>query len=231
MSNEIQLTIDGKSIVAKLGQTIVEAARDNNVYIPTLCDFKNLTPAGTCRVCSVKVDGRVVVACGTRVASGMVVENESAEMTDTRKAIIEMLFVEGNHMCPTCEKSGNCELQAIAYHYRITAPRFPFLFPKKSLESVHPLLMLEHNRCIQCRRCVRGIRTKDGKGVFAFKNRSNNIELIMDKSRADDIDDELAAAAANICPVGAIIKKGVGFSTPIGERTFDKQQIGESYGK
>ena len=111
------------------GQTIVEAARDNGVYIPVLCDYEGLKPAGSCRVCTVRVGGRYMAACTQPVAEGMVVENDVPDLEDMRKALIEMLFVEGNHMCPTCEKSGNCELQALAYRYRDGRPALPLPVP------------------------------------------------------------------------------------------------------
>jgi [NiFe] hydrogenase diaphorase moiety small subunit len=140
----IKVTIDGVEMLAKQGQSIVEAARDHGVDIPTLCDFKSLPPAGTCRVCAVKIDGKIVPGCTTPVSYGMVIENESPGIRDLRKGLIEMLFVEGNHMCPSCEKSGNCELQHLAYRYKITAPRFPFLFPQRKIEAGLPHLLIEH---------------------------------------------------------------------------------------
>ncbi|MGK5089635.1 2Fe-2S iron-sulfur cluster-binding protein [Bdellovibrionota bacterium FG-2] len=217
----INVTIDGQDILAKEGQTIVEAARDNAIYIPTLCDFRSLSPAGTCRVCTVKVGGRFVPSCTTPVSYGMVVENKTAELTDLRRALIEMLFVEGNHMCPCCEKSGNCELQALAHHYRIVVPRFPFLFPAQKVEARLPHLFIEHNRCIQCLRCVRGVKAKDGHDLFGFMRRGGDIRITVDATDPDAISQETAKKAMDICPVGALIQKKVGFTVPIGKRKFD----------
>ena len=124
--SDIKFTIDGKECAAKQGQTIVEAAKDNGIYIPVLCHFDGLKPAGTCRICTVKVGGRNMAGCTTPVTEGMVIEAMTDELEDMRKAIVEMLFVEGNHMCPTCEKSGNCELQALGYRYTMMVPRFPY---------------------------------------------------------------------------------------------------------
>ena len=178
----IKISIDGKDIMAKEGQSIVQAARDHGVFIPTLCDFKSLHPAGTCRVCTVKAGGRFVSGCTTQVSHGLIVENESEEIKDLRKGLIEMLFVEGNHMCPSCEKSGNCELQALAYRYRMTAPRFPFSFTHRKIDATLPHLVLEHNRCIQCLRCVRGVKAKDGHDLFGFTERGGSIQISIDKS-------------------------------------------------
>ena len=103
--SDIKFTIDGKECTAKNGQTIVEAAKDNHIYIPVLCHFEGLKPAGTCRICTVKVGGRFMAACTTPVTAGMTVENNTPDIQELRKQIIEMLFVEGNHMCPVCERA------------------------------------------------------------------------------------------------------------------------------
>ncbi len=223
---EIKFKIDGKDCVGKSGQTIVEAAKDNGIYIPTLCHFEGLKPAGTCRICTVKVGGRNMAACTTPVAEGMVIENKTSEIEDMRKAIIEMLFVEGNHMCPTCEKSGNCELQALGYIYTMMVPRFPYLFPTRSVDASIPRLYIDRNRCVQCLRCVRGVVTADGKRVFGLVNRGGKAAISADKDLAAALTDEQAQKAMDLCPVGAILKKGVGFKIPIGKRKYDNKPIG-----
>jgi [NiFe] hydrogenase diaphorase moiety small subunit len=222
----IQVTIDGKEILAKEGQSVVEAARDNQIFIPTLCDFKSLNPAGTCRVCTVKVGGRFVSGCTTTVSYGMVVESESPELVDLRKGLIEMLFVEGNHMCPSCEKSGSCELQGLAYRYRMTAPRFPFSFPHRKIDADLPHLLIEHNRCIQCLRCVRGVKAKDGHDIFGFVERGGRIRITVDTTDPDVLTESTAQKAMDICPVGALIKKRTAYNVPIGERKYDHKPIG-----
>jgi [NiFe] hydrogenase diaphorase moiety small subunit len=219
----IKITIDGKEYNAKQGQSIVQAARENGVFLPTLCDFKSLSPAGTCRLCTVKVGGRFVSGCTTPVASGMRIENETTELVDLRKGLIEMLFVEGNHQCPMCEKSGNCELQHLAYHYRMVVPRFPFLMPHRKVEAQLPHLIIEHNRCIQCLRCVRGVKAKDGHDIFGFIRRGSDIRVTVDTSDPDAQTEATAQKAMDICPVGALIRKRTGFAVPIGERKFDHE--------
>lgn len=217
----IKILIDGIEILAKEGQSIVEAAREHGVQIPTLCDFKSLPPAGTCRVCLVKVAGKYVPSCTTPVTYGMRIESQTAELHDLRKGLLEMLFVEGNHMCPLCEKSGNCELQNLAYQHKMLAPRFPFLFPNRKVDASLPHLLIEHNRCIQCLRCVRGVKAKDGHDLFGFIYRGTQIQITVDETDPDTLSEETAQKAMDICPVGALIKKRTGFSIPIGERKFD----------
>lgn len=225
MPEPIKFTIDGKECQAEAGQTIYEAAVANGVYIPVLCHFEGLKPVGSCRICSVRVNGRWMASCTQPVTPGMVIENNVPEVEEYRKAIIEMLFVEGNHFCPACEKSGNCELQALAYRYQIMVPQFPYLFPKRDIEAF-PGFLLEHNRCIQCQRCIRAVQTGDGKKIFALKNRSGRVRINVDKKLAAKLTEEEVHKAMEVCPVGAILKKEVGFRIPIGKRKFDHRPIG-----
>ncbi|MGB9906908.1 MAG: 2Fe-2S iron-sulfur cluster-binding protein, partial [Candidatus Saccharicenans sp.] len=225
MPEVIKFTIDGKECQAEAGQTIYEAAVANGIYIPVLCHFEGLKPVGSCRICSVRVNGRWMASCTQPVTPGLVIENNVPEVEEYRKAIIEMLFVEGNHFCPACEKSGNCELQALAYRYQIMVPQFPYLFPKKEIEAF-PKFLLEHNRCVQCQRCLRAIQTKDGKKIFTLKNRSGRVRINVDKKLAARLTEEEAQKAMEVCPVGAILKKEVGFRLPIGKRKFDHRPIG-----
>ncbi len=226
MSTTIRFKIDGKEIIADPGQTVVEAARANGVYIPTLCNFEGLPPKGCCRMCTVKLNKRYMTACTTPVADGMEVENNIPEINDFRKGIIELLFVSGNHFCPACEKSGNCELQALAYRFQMMVPRFPFLFPQKNLDASSPKLIKEQNRCIMCKRCIKAIKDEKGRSYFAYQNRGNKLEVILDKKMGKEIPDALAHKAMDTCPVGSIIYKELGYYQPIGKRKYDKTPIG-----
>lgn len=224
--SDIKFTIDGKACTAKEGQTIVAAAKANGVYIPVLCHFEGLKPAGTCRICTVKVGGRFMAACTTPAAEGMIVESNTPEIEDLRKSIIEMLFVEGNHMCPTCEKSGNCELQALGYRYQMLVPRFPYMWPVREVIADTPKIYLDRNRCVQCLRCVRDIVTADGKHVFAVTNRGDKTLITIDTKLAAKLSEDMAVKAMKQCPVGCILRKEVGYKIPIGQRKFDSKPIG-----
>lgn len=226
MSDKIKFKIDGKECFAKPGQNVLDAATDNGVYIPALCHMKDVKPAGSCRLCNVKIAGRVMTACTTPVAAGMEIENNIPEINDLRLSIIEMLFVEGNHFCPSCEKSGNCELQALAYKYQMMVPRFPYEFPIKEIDASAPKLIIERNRCILCKKCIRAFKDENGKNIFAFKKRGRKLEINIDAKLAANLSDEDAQRAMDICPVGAIIRKEKGFDEPIGTRKYDKVAIG-----
>jgi [NiFe] hydrogenase diaphorase moiety small subunit len=229
--NKLHFTVDGQPCTADPGQTILEAARANGIYIPSLCWYDGMKPAGSCRVCTVRVAGRFMAACTQPVSEDMAVENMVADLEDLRKALVEMLFVEGNHMCPTCEKSGNCELQALAYRYQMLVPRFPYNFPVRQVEPASPKFLLEHNRCVKCLRCVRGVQAKDGKNVFGALRRGRDKKIAVDSGLAAALSEAKTKEAMDRCPVGSILKKEVGFIVPVGRRKYDETPIGSDVRK
>lgn len=223
----VTFTIDGVEVRARPEQTIMEAADPAGIYIPRLCYLEGLEPHGGCRVCVVSVNDRIQTACTQPVAEGIVVESETDEIAAMRRDLIDMLFVEGNHICPACEKSGNCELQALAYRFGITAPKYPYLFPRKRVDASHPDVFLDLNRCILCARCVEASRDLDGKTVFGFVGRGLDKTISINaKAKLSNTDLDITDKVIDVCPVGAILRKRVGFEVPIGERLFDKEPIG-----
>jgi [NiFe] hydrogenase diaphorase moiety small subunit len=226
MSDTMKFTIDGVEIEGRPGQTILEAADAAGIYIPRLCAKKELTPHGSCRVCTVKVNGRPQAACTQPVANAIAVENDTPELKALRASIVEMLFVEGNHFCMFCEKSGNCELQGMAYRFGIAAPRYPYLLPKRELDASHPDVMIDRNRCIVCGRCVRSSKELDGKNVFQFVGRGGHKRIAVDADEMKGTALAVTDKAAKNCPVGAIIVKRVGYAVPVGQRLYDHNPIG-----
>jgi [NiFe] hydrogenase diaphorase moiety small subunit len=227
MDKTITFTIDGIEVKGKPGQTVIQAADEAGIYIPRLCYLEDLAAHGSCRVCTVMVNGRPQSACTWPVSEGMVVENDTAELAEHRSRIVEMMFIEGNHYCMFCEKSGNCELQAMAYRFGITAPRYPYLFPKRDLDASHPDIFIDRNRCILCGRCVSASKDIDGKNVFDFVGRGPDKLLAVNaEAKLLDTDLDLSDKAADVCPVGAILKKRVGYAIPVGQRKYDHDPIG-----
>lgn len=226
MSNTVKFTVDGKECSAIKGTYLVDAARENKIYIPTLCNIPGIKPKGSCRICTVKVNGRFMTSCTTPVTDGMKVENETTEIAGLRKAIVEMLFAEGNHFCPSCEKSGSCELQALAYRFQMMVPRFPFQFPQRAVDASFPKIIKDQNRCIQCKRCIRAIKDDSGRSYFAFSKRGHHVRVILDPDMAGSMTTEVAVRAMAACPVGSILLKEKGYDIPIGQRKFDVEPIG-----
>jgi [NiFe] hydrogenase diaphorase moiety small subunit len=222
--------LDGKAIPFEEGQTIIQAATGAGVFIPHLCYHPDFKPHGSCKLCTVKVNGRQTASCTMRAMAGMVVESDTEEINAERRALTQMLFVEGNHFCPSCEQSGNCQLQATAYHLGMMSPHYDHFFPNRPVDASHPEVLLDFNRCILCSLCVRASRDVDGKNVFALSGRGIGTHLIVNAKSGQlaDTDFTLDDKAAQVCPVGVILKKRKGFAVPIGERKYDKAPISES---
>lgn len=223
------LTIDGQAISFTPGQTIIEAATLAGIYIPHLCHNPEFKPHGSCKLCTVKVNGRNCSACTMPAAEGQEVLNNTDELNEARRALTQMLFVEGNHFCPGCEKSGNCQLQAVGYFVGMLGTGFPHFFPQRNVDASHPDVMLDLDRCILCELCVRASRDVDGKSVFGIAGRGMESHLVVNSDSGKLADTSLAATdkAAEVCPVGAILVKRHGFEVPIGKRIFDGHDIAE----
>ena len=222
-----EFTLNGKATPFNSGQSILEAAIKNGTYIPHLCFNPTVSAHGSCRLCIVNVNGRTLSACTTPAEPGLKVESNTETLQQQRLRITQMLFIEGNHYCPTCEWSGNCQLQAIAYDLGMTNNHYPMQYPKRSLDSSHTDILLDQDRCIHCGLCERAGKELDNKNLFALSGRGINsyLTVMSDdgslKTSAIDTEDK----AAHICPVGALLLKNDAYHTPIGQRLYDKDPI------
>jgi [NiFe] hydrogenase diaphorase moiety small subunit len=230
------INIDGQSIPFEEGQTIMEAATAAGVYIPHLCHHPEFTQHGSCKLCTVKVNGRNATSCTFPATVGQEIDNNTEELNAERKRITQMLFVEGNHLCPSCEKSGNCQLQAVGYHLNMLDNHYPHFFAVRKVDASHPEVIIDHNRCIFCNLCVRASHA-EGKDVFAIAGRGINKHLIVNAESGNLGDTDLSVndRAAHICPTGAILIRGSAFTVPIGQRIYDHHDIetvslGEQHG-
>jgi [NiFe] hydrogenase diaphorase moiety small subunit len=178
-------------------------------------------------LCTVKINGRPAASCTAAAQAGLNVESEIPEIQDHRRTLVQMLLVEGNHFCPSCEKSGACMLQGLAYDLGVMSPHFPQIFPTRPVDASHPDTLLEFIRCILCELCVRASTEVDGKGVFALSGRGITKHLIVNSESGKLVDTDFAPTdkAAEVCPVGVILPKRVGFKVPIGERKYDPVPI------
>lgn len=219
--------LDDREIPFEEGQTILEAAMGAGHYIPHLCWRPELEPHSSCRLCTVNISGRPFASCTQPALKGQQVECDTQELRALRRAVTQMLFVEGNHYCPSCERSGSCKLQATAYFLGMQDSHFPHQFPIRERDASHPGVNLDRDRCIRCEICVRASRALDGKNVFAIHGRGIQSTLAVNSSSGFLKDSELASddAAVRLCPTGALTVKGVGFALPIGSRTYDHEPI------
>ena len=219
--------LDGHDVAFAPGQSILTAALAAGRYIPHLCFHPEFTAHGSCKVCTVKVNGQPHASCTTPARGGDVVESETDELTQLRLNLVQFLFTEGNHFCPSCEKSGACTLQGVAYELGMTTEHFSPLFPDRPVDASHPDVLLDFNRCILCELCIRASAIHDRKHVFALSGRGITKHLIVNAESGRLVDTPLALSdkAMTVCPVGVILRKRQGFAVPIGERRYDHQPI------
>ena len=217
--------LDGQDCPFTPGQTVLQAALAAGRYIPHLCYHPEFRPHGSCKLCTVKVDGSHATSCTLPARAGISVESETPEINAERRMLVQLLFVEGNHFCPSCEKSGDCKLQAVAYEVGMMTPRFDHFYPDRPVDASHPDILLDFNRCILCELCVRASGEVDGKGVFALSGRGITKHLVVnsESGRLADTDIAVTDKALEVCPVGVILRKRVGFAVPIGSRRYDRE--------
>jgi [NiFe] hydrogenase diaphorase moiety small subunit len=226
---ENKLTLDGQIVHFNAGDTILQAALAAGIFIPHLCAHPEFKPHGSCKLCTVVVNGRAGSACTMRAMPGQDIQSDTPELNGRRRVLLQMLFVEGHHFCPGCEKSGNCKLQALAYDLEMLTPHFAHFRTRREIDGSHPDAVLDFDRCIMCELCVRASRDVDGKNVFAMAGRGMESHVIVNSrnGRLGDSDFAVTDKAASVCPVGAILIKGTGFRVPIGERSYDRESIRE----
>jgi len=206
------LTIDGKRVGARGDATILEVAREHDIYIPTLCFLEGLRPNGGCRMCIVEVEGsdKLHPACVTQVYEGMEVHTDSERIQNYRKKILQLIFSERNHVCSVCVSNGNCELQDTAQRLGMDHVEYPYLYPRMEVDATHDRFAVDHNRCIMCTRCVRVCEGVEGAYTWDIANRGINAKVITDLNQ-DWGDSETCTSCGKcvqVCPTGALFEKG-----------------------
>lgn len=212
MPRTITIRIDGEFISATEGQNLLQAARASGKYIPALCYMEGLSAVGACRLCVVEVSGvnRLLPACTTPATDRMSVITNSPKLQQYRKIALELLFVERNHICSVCVSNGHCELQNLATKLGVTAMRYPYSYPKLSVDVTHPRFVLDHNRCILCTRCVRVCAEVEGAHVWAVGSRGVSSRLVCELNRdwGESRQCTSCGKCVQVCPTGALAEKG-----------------------
>ena len=205
--------IDGKEVAFEGNKTVLQIARENGIYIPSLCYHPKLEPSSNCRVCMVEVEGMrgLQASCHLTPMDGMKIHTNSPLVLDGRKMVVNLLLSNGNHDCLACEVNGNCELQDAAYNLGIEVPAF-IMEQKQPRDHSAAFIMRDPNKCILCGRCIDGCNQLVVNEVLAFANRGWNKTVVC------DIDVPMGESTCvqcgecvQLCPVGALIdKKGIG---------------------
>lgn len=206
------LTIDGKAISAEEGATILQAAQEAGIWIPTLCHLEGVADVGACRLCVVEVAGspKLTTACTTKVVEGMEVRTDTERLRRYRRMILELLFAERNHVCAVCVANNHCELQALACRLGMDHVRYEYRFPTWDVDQTHPLFGMDHNRCILCTRCVRVCWHIEGAGTKNVAGRGARSSIITDLKQPWGESDTCTRCGKCVmaCPTGALFYKG-----------------------
>ncbi len=214
MNKTVSITIDGKSVEASSGQTILDVAKQLGIFIPTLCYYPGTTKVGACRVCVVEVEGArsLVASCAMPVTPGMVVKTDTKKVRETQRMVVEFIWASGDHNCLTCERNGNCELQDLVYRLGIEKPRFQIDSPGFDLETSSTMIARDLNKCILCGRCIRACNEIQVNEILDFSNRGSRAKV----GPAFDTDYSssecyFCGECVDACPVGAITFKQARF--------------------
>lgn len=206
----VTFTINGRQIQAPEGQTVLQAAKANQIDIPTLCHHPALENMGACRVCLVEIAKQPLLqpACTFPVSEGLVVDTESTRVQEMRKFVLEMLFSERNHYCMFCEMSGDCELQNLAYRFGLDHWTYPTPFPKMPTDATRKYFLMDHNRCVLCRRCLRACNDIVGNHTLGLKMRGSNSMICADMDVPFSESTCVSCGTClQVCPTGALIDK------------------------
>ena len=219
------LTIDGKQISAEESATILQAATEAGIKIPTLCHLEGVYDVGACRLCLVEVKGtpKLLPACTLKVAEGMEVTTDSERLRKYRRMTLELLFAERNHVCAVCVANGRCELQTLAYSQGMDHVRYEYLFPKWEVDNTHRLFGMDHNRCVLCGRCVRVCWHIESAGTRNVSGRGARSKIITDLNQPWGKSESCTEFGKCVmsCPTGALFQKG----SAVGESERHREKL------
>lgn len=206
----ITFIMNGKEVKVKEGISILEAARENGVDIPTLCYDKELSSFGGCRLCVVEVEGskNLVASCSAKAREGMIVYTESERVVKVRRDILDLLYSNHPKDCLTCEKSGECGLQDLCYKYGIKEGSFKGEVKQYAIDSLNPVMERDQSKCILCGKCVRVCSEIQVTSAIDFTNRGFNSKVTTGFDEPINYKNcRMCGQCITACPTGALINK------------------------
>ena len=206
----MNITINDRTLEVAEGSTILAAARQAGIDIPTLCNLEHREAIGACRVCLVEVEKAKTLqaACSTPATEGMVVHTHSAKARAARRQVVELLLSEHDGDCPTCDRGDDCELRALARKMGVSTVPLQGAKAKAHVDSSTPALTRDNGKCVKCRRCV--TVCGDVQGVGALFPQGRGFQTVIGPAFTRDLDSVACVQCgqcAAICPVGAIVEK------------------------
>ncbi|MBM6830364.1 iron hydrogenase small subunit [Anaerotignum lactatifermentans] len=205
----VNLTIDGKQIQAKENTTILQAARDAGIHIPSLCYLKDINEIGACRVCVVEVEGvdRTVSSCNNVVSEGMVVHTNSPKVREVRKTNVELILSQHDSKCAMCLRSGNCTLQDLANDLGIRKIPFEMKVPPYQWSPRSPLIR-DASKCIKCMRCIQICDKVQDLHIWDVEGTGARTTVdVAYNNRIMDSDCSFCGQCVTHCPVGALSER------------------------
>ena len=222
---KVTLTIDGVEAIVEEGTTVMAAAAGVGIKVPGLCQYEGLSTHGACRLCMVQLNGtpKPKPACATPVVEGMDVHTATPRLQAQRKALLEMLFAEGQHVCAVCVASGTCELQALAADVGVDHVSFDPPAVRLGLDQSHPYLGYDPSRCVLCTRCVRTCAEVEGAFTWGLAGRGREVHLVTDLGTpwGESTTCTGCGKCITVCPTGALFPRG----TSVAERQPRRQLV------
>ena len=214
MDDKLTVTINGKSVPGRRGQTVLEICRENAIHVPTLCYHPKMPPYGGCRLCIVEIENMrgLPPSCTTPAADGMKITTHSDRLLRVRRTVLELLLAYGEHNCLMCEKNGECELQDLVYEHGIDHLRYKTSFEPKPVDDSSAMIVRDPNKCVLCGRCVRGCLSVQVNGVIDIAARgSDSFITTFNGGTLKDSNCVYCGECVSACPTGALTHKQARF--------------------
>jgi len=204
----VKVVIDGNMVDAAIDDTILEAAQNNGIYIPTLCHHEDLKDVGICRICMVEIEGQQTLqpACVTKVRSGMEITTQSPRVLQARQTNLKMLLAHHSDNCLVCDAANLCELRKVAAESAIANSYFIKSRSPSMIDYFHPYIQRDLSKCILCRRCVRACEELVNKAGWTVAHRGHETLIVINEDASFSTEYcRDCTVCADICPLGALI--------------------------